>query len=43
MDEILRVLLRGKGISLFGVDKLLRKITFEVNLGDIFAIARKAG
>jgi hypothetical protein len=43
MDEILRVLLRGKGISLFGVDRLLRKITLEVNLGDIFAIARKAG
>lgn len=43
MDEILRVLLRGKGISLFGVDSLLRKITFEVNLGDIFAIARKTG
>ena len=42
MDEILRVLLRGNGISLYGVDKLLRKITFEVNLGDIFAIARKA-
>lgn len=41
LAEILRVLSRGKSFSFNPLDRLLRKITFEINLGDIFAIARK--
>jgi 2-polyprenyl-3-methyl-5-hydroxy-6-metoxy-1,4-benzoquinol methylase len=42
LAEILRVLFRNQGGGLGSLEKYLRKITFEVNLGDIFAIARKA-
>jgi len=41
--EILRVVFRGTGLRLDSLDTFLKKITFEVNLGDIFAIARKVG
>jgi 2-polyprenyl-3-methyl-5-hydroxy-6-metoxy-1,4-benzoquinol methylase len=41
MAEISRVLLRGTGLRLGVAENLLRKVAFEINLGDIFAIARK--
>lgn len=41
LAEILHVLLRGKARYSGGLDALLRNITFEINLGDLFAIARK--
>ncbi|OIP11293.1 MAG: hypothetical protein AUK49_01375 [Betaproteobacteria bacterium CG2_30_68_42] len=43
MAEILRVVFRGAGVPLQVLEPALRKISFEINLGDIFAIARKAG
>ena len=43
MAEILRVVFRGAGLPLQVLEPALRKISFEINLGDIFAIARKAG
>ncbi len=39
--EILRVLLRGKVGIPSAIDRILKKVAFEINLGDIFAIARK--
>jgi len=41
LAEMLRVLFRDQGVALGAVEKYLRKITFEINLGDIFAIAKK--
>jgi hypothetical protein len=43
LSEIIHVILRGHNFTLKHIEKLLRHITFEVNLGDIFAIARKTG
>lgn len=43
MAEIMRVLLRGTGIKFQALEPFLQKIHFEINLGDIFAIARKYG
>ena len=42
MDEIFRVLFRGKGILPDKIQRLLRKINFEINLGDLFVLARKS-
>jgi 2-polyprenyl-3-methyl-5-hydroxy-6-metoxy-1,4-benzoquinol methylase len=41
LAEIARVIFRGRELPLRAAETLLRKITFEVNLGDIFAVARK--
>jgi 2-polyprenyl-3-methyl-5-hydroxy-6-metoxy-1,4-benzoquinol methylase len=41
LAEVLRVLFRNHGLALGALEKHLRKITFEINLGDIFAIAKK--
>jgi 2-polyprenyl-3-methyl-5-hydroxy-6-metoxy-1,4-benzoquinol methylase len=41
--EIARVLLRGKLAVPAAIEKILQRISFEVNLGDIFAIAKKVG
>jgi len=41
MAEILRVIFRRKRLNLGRVEGLLRQATFEVNLGDIFAIGRR--
>ena len=42
LAEIMRVVFRGKNVHLGAIENALRRITFEVNLGDIFAIARKS-
>jgi hypothetical protein len=42
LAEIMRVLFRGHAGGLGTLEKFLGKLTFEINLGDIFAIARKA-
>jgi len=41
VSEILRVLTRGKSVHLRPIETFLRKMAFEVNLGDLFAIGRK--
>jgi 2-polyprenyl-3-methyl-5-hydroxy-6-metoxy-1,4-benzoquinol methylase len=41
LAEILQVLSRGRSIRFGAAEALLRKITFEINLGDSFAIAQK--
>jgi 2-polyprenyl-3-methyl-5-hydroxy-6-metoxy-1,4-benzoquinol methylase len=41
LAEILRVLARGRHIHFGAAENMLRNITFEINLGDIFAIAQK--
>jgi len=41
LSELLHVIFRGKRIPFSNMENLLRKIIFEINLGDIFAIGRK--
>ncbi len=41
ISEILRVVFRGKRIAISGLENLLKKITLEVNLGDILAIGKR--
>lgn len=42
LQELLQVVLRGHHAARFPGGGLLRRVSFEINLGDIFAIARKA-
>lgn len=41
LAEIFRVLFRKQGLALGNLEQTLQKVTFEINLGDIFAIAKK--
>lgn len=41
LAEIFRVLFRKQGLELGILERAFQKITFEINLGDIFAIAKK--
>lgn len=41
LAEVLHVLFRNHGLVLGALEKYLRKVTFEINFGDIFVIAKK--